>query len=458
MLIRNNMEELVARSEGIQWTNKSVLMLAKGGDPIETVEKLARDLVLRARDAGWQGPPFNPVAIADLLKISIEANANVADACIMPLDNGYRIQFNPTQARERVRFSIAHELAHTLFPDVAKEVRNRGGNKFVADDWQLEMLCNLAASEFVMPIGALPSREHLPSLEELMIERRKFDVSAEAFLIRITKVAKEPVVMFCASPVDQSNGNKAYRVDYAVASKSAPHFPIAGKKVPSNSCVYSCKAIGFTDHKNENWLSHPGVAVECVGIPSYPGSTLPRVAGLVRFSQSESKGETIRFVQGDVLEPRGDGPTVICQLVNDQARFWGGGVAKLVGKKYPKAHKEFSLWITGIPRAKRLGEVHFAEANDSTVVASLVGQEGFGPSLTPRIRYTALEHCFEKLSDFASKRAATVHMPRVGAGQAGGSWDTVEEIVQDTLVTDGIPVTVYDLPPKRMPATLGLFD
>jgi hypothetical protein len=41
----------VGRSKGIKWTNKSVLMLAKGSDPVETIERLARDLVLRARDA-----------------------------------------------------------------------------------------------------------------------------------------------------------------------------------------------------------------------------------------------------------------------------------------------------------------------------------------------------------------------------------------------------------------------
>src|SRR5690349_4117995 len=162
------MEGFVARSEGIQWTNKSVLTLAKGADPIGVIEKLARDLVLQARDAGWQGPPFNPVAIADLLKIPVEANAEVSDARIFATESGLRIQFNPTRARERVRFSIAHELAHTLFPDVAKEIRNRGGNKAAADDWQLEMLCNLAASEFVMPMGALPSRDRLPPIEELM--------------------------------------------------------------------------------------------------------------------------------------------------------------------------------------------------------------------------------------------------------------------------------------------------
>ena len=164
---------------------------------------------MRARDAGWQGPPFNPVSIADLLNIPIQANASVADARIISSEGGFQIQFNPTQTRERVRFSIAHELAHTLFPDIAKEVRNRGGNKSAADDWQLEMLCNLAASEFVMPIGALPSRGSLPSIEALMTERRKFDVSDEAFLIRVTKVAQEPVVMFCASASDQSAGDNA---------------------------------------------------------------------------------------------------------------------------------------------------------------------------------------------------------------------------------------------------------
>jgi len=49
-------------------------------------------------------------------------------------------------------------------------------------------------------------------------------------------------------------------------------------------------------------------------------------------------------------------------------------------------------------------------------------------------------------------------MPRLGSGESGGSWDTVQEMVQDALVADGIPVTVYDLPPKRMPNPPGLFD
>src|ERR1700735_2049307 len=103
--------------------------MAKGEDPVRVIERKARDLVLRARDAGWSGPPFNPIFIADLLKFPVTANASVADACIVSTEGHLQIQFNPTQVRERLRFSIAHELAHSLFPDVADEVRNRGGNK-----------------------------------------------------------------------------------------------------------------------------------------------------------------------------------------------------------------------------------------------------------------------------------------------------------------------------------------
>ncbi len=156
-------------ANSFRWTNKSVLALAGGEDPIVAIERKARDLVLHARDQGWNGPPFNPIFIADLLKIPITANASVADACIVATDGKLQIQFNPTQVRERVRFSIAHEIAHSLFADVADEVRNRGGKKEVKDDWQLEVLCNLAASEFVMPIGSISAREKLVSLEELMV-------------------------------------------------------------------------------------------------------------------------------------------------------------------------------------------------------------------------------------------------------------------------------------------------
>ena len=128
----------------ILWTNKSVLKFAGNADPIGVIEAKVRELVLRARDAGWSGPPYNPMAIADLLRIPVEANGEIADARTVPAGAGVKIEFNPTRPRERVRFSVAHEIAHTLFPDVAEQTRHRGGTAASPDEWQLEMLCNLA--------------------------------------------------------------------------------------------------------------------------------------------------------------------------------------------------------------------------------------------------------------------------------------------------------------------------
>jgi hypothetical protein len=432
----------------ILWTNKSVLEFAGGADPILLIEAKARALVLKARDGGWSGPPYNPLAIADLLKIQVEANSDVADARTVAVGDRIRIEFNPTRPRERVRFSIAHEIAHTLFPDVAEQTRHRGGAGTAADEWQLEMLCNLAAAELVMPLGSLPPREHLSTIEQLMLDRRKFDVSAEAFLMRVVKTTSEPAVMFCSSPIEREGSRPHYRIDYSIGSKSAPAVIRPGSTIPTDSVIYGCTAIGQTIHGTESWLAEKPLGLECVGIPGFPGASFPRIAGIARFLIQDAEEDGFNAVQGNVLTPSGSGPKVICQLVNDLAKVWGGGVARSSAKIYPAAQQQFSQWIAQIPRRERLGRVHFADAGGDLTIASLVAQEGYGASLLPRIRYAPLEQAFAGVAKFAIDHNASVHMPRIGAGQSGGIWNTVEEIIRDTLIAKGVRVTVYDLPPK----------
>ncbi len=441
--------------KGISWTNRSVLEFAGDENPISAVERASRELVLKAREAGWSGPPFNPVHIANLMRVPIDATSTVADARTVSTPHGPRIEYNPKQVRERVRFSIAHELAHLLFPDVAERTRHRGGTPQIKDDWQLELLCNLAASEFVMPIGSIPSKDKIAGIEDLMVERRKFDVSAEAFLIRVTKTSVEPVGMFCASPTLEGQNRPAYRIDYFIPSMTAPSVSIVGLRLPKDSVVSRCTAIGYSDHAHEDWAGDD-LRIECVGIPGYPGSSLPRVAGIIRFDSPRSDRHPIRYVHGNALEPRGDGLKLVCQLVNDRARTWGGGVAKRAARKFPDAQREFSTWIGSIPMEERLGTVHFSTEKDDVVIASLIAQAGFGKSETPRIRYSALERCLKAIADFAREATASIHMPKIGTGAAGASWDAVEELIDYCLIKDGLSITVYDLPPKR--AQFRLFD
>ena len=333
----------------IDWTNKSVKAFAQTGDPIEMITSAARALVLRARERGWDGPPFNPLFIAELLGVQISANSSISDARILATKDGAKIEFNPQQVRERVRFSIAHELAHLFFPDWSEQIRNRGKQSSSTDEWQLEMLCNLAASEFVMPIGSLPAVSEVPPIEDLMRKRRSYDVSAEAFLIRMVKVSNKPVGMFVASPIPAAAGNRSYRVDYFISSPTASRLRVSRRTVPTESVVQRCTAIGHTDTDIEDWIVGSPTRVECVGIPGYPGTSYPRVVALVRLDPAVQSVPPIRILHGDIFAPRGSGPKILCQMVNDRATKWGGGVARKMAKRYPGAENEFTQLFVEVP-------------------------------------------------------------------------------------------------------------
>src|SRR5262249_6210057 len=108
------------------WTHPSVSLFAHGEDPVVEVERRAPELALRAMDEGWTGPPFDPFWLAEWLRIPLEARGDIPDARLVPSGQASVLQYNPMRPRGRLRFSVAHEIAHTLFPDHAERVRNRG--------------------------------------------------------------------------------------------------------------------------------------------------------------------------------------------------------------------------------------------------------------------------------------------------------------------------------------------
>src|SRR6185437_12967996 len=92
-----------------RWTNPSVLELSAGRDPIEVITQKARMAALTAIDSGWSGPPFDPVALADLLGIEVVARHDISEArTIAAPKGGFRIEFNPAKSPGRVRFNVAH--------------------------------------------------------------------------------------------------------------------------------------------------------------------------------------------------------------------------------------------------------------------------------------------------------------------------------------------------------------
>lgn len=62
----------------------------------------------------------------------------------------------------------------------------------------------------------------------------------------------------------------------------------------------------------------------------------------------------------------------------------------------------------------------------------------------PPIRYEEVKKCLEKVAQEAQKINASIHMPRIGCGLAGGKWEEIEPIICETLLKDNIEVYVYD--------------
>ncbi|GDY61403.1 hypothetical protein SAV14893_007960 [Streptomyces avermitilis] len=60
------------------------------------------------------------------------------------------------------------------------------------------------------------------------------------------------------------------------------------------------------------------------------------------------------------------------------------------------------------------------------------------------VRYEAIDAALGLLADRAVALDASVHLPRIGCGLAGGTWSRVEPLITERLVRRGIPVTVYD--------------
>lgn len=447
------------------WTHPSVLKLAGNSDPIDVLDKKARSVVLDALQKGWKGPPYDPCKLAEYLKINTHPNSEVFEARTLPIGQGnVRIEYNPNKPRRRIRFSLAHELAHTLFPDCSKSVRQRLRSFDMRDDdWQLELCCNVAASEFLMPIGIGRRIEKEPvTVANILLLEDEYDVSTEAISLRLAHLTNEPCTIFVASRASD-HPNAVHRIDYSVPSRTSTlDFP-RGLQIGPKTILSECTAIGYTSKGTERWSSYPEINIECVGIPPFPNHRWPRIVGIARpASSTKSVPMQINYLRGDALEPRGVGSKIIAHIVNDKTPNWGAGFPRSLKKKWPDVQKDFSNWAHTYRKNFRLGEAYTSVLSDDLAIVHMVAQHGYGPSQEPRIRYAALNECLDKVASIASRRSATVHMPKIGTGQAGGNWDIIADLVDAILVSEDIGVTVYTLPGtspnNNTQGELNLFD
>ncbi len=220
-------------------------------------------------------PPFNLQALASFrgLHYSTEGPAHSADSEIVPQADGKVVlRINRDRPATRQRFSIGHELGHTLFQDFHLKVQCRkASDKDWADpDDQIEVLCDVAASEFLFPAPWFS--KHVDGLvlssQSILTLASDYRASREATLRRLIELRMEPLAVVFFSwklkPMEQRaiqrdrqqrtmfGGSRApqpkLRVDYAIvndafAAEFAKHIP-KDKSIPSQGPIYEASMTG----------------------------------------------------------------------------------------------------------------------------------------------------------------------------------------------------------------------
>jgi O-acetyl-ADP-ribose deacetylase (regulator of RNase III) len=157
----------------------------------------------------------------------------------------------------------------------------------------------------------------------------------------------------------------------------------------------------------------------------------------------------IRYTTGDAARPVGTGPKIIAHICNDQGG-WGRGFVLALSRWDDGPERAYRRWFSqqGL-KDFYLGAVEYVPygpKDDETYVANMIAQRGIrSPGQDRAVDYLALDCALQQVGARASHLNASVHMPRIGCGLGGGTWDEIEPIIQATLVTRGIDVTVYDL-------------
>lgn len=151
----------------------------------------------------------------------------------------------------------------------------------------------------------------------------------------------------------------------------------------------------------------------------------------------------IEYRKGNLLDVN---EGIIAHGVNCQG-VMGSGVAKAIRDMYPLVYtrykKHVDSWMEGFGNsAGLLGQVHFCsvvepipETGPILVVANCFTQDLYGTDRR-HVNYEAVAQCFRILNKRFMLYGDVLHIPKIGAGLAGGDWNVISAIIESEFKGD----------------------
>jgi len=152
----------------------------------------------------------------------------------------------------------------------------------------------------------------------------------------------------------------------------------------------------------------------------------------------------VNYIIGDATNPQTKGNKTMVHVCNDIGG-WGKGFVMAITKRCKQPEQQYRQWFKSNDNFS-LGQVQFVQVDEELWIANLIGQHKINKDENGNapIRYEAILLGLEKVGQFAINKNTTVHMPRIGCGLAGGTWDKIEPLINKSLLEKEIETYVYD--------------
>lgn len=201
--------------------------------------------------------------------------------------------------------------------------------------------------------------------------------------------------------------------------------------------------------------------------PTYNGFSLSIDTQSLNIDFKQIALKPVKYINGDATDPKDSTTKIIVHICNDVGE-WGTGFETAISKKWEQPESEYRNWFKNkeaeqsrelqFERIKsrdkysnekkfQLGNVQFVKVAEDIWIANMIAQRDIKPGKDrePPIRYFFVSEGLERIRKFAERHKASIHMPRIGCGLAGGEWTKIEELINDSLIAHEIETNVYDI-------------
>lgn len=119
---------------------------------------------------------------------------------------------------------------------------------------------------------------------------------------------------------------------------------------------------------------------------------------------------------------------------------FGAGIARAIKQRWPETHRT-DVTQSAYGDRNKLGSITTTNVSPSLTVINGYTQFGYG-SNGPNVDYEAVRSVFRHIKERYGNKGLRFGIPKIGAGLAGGDWDTISRIIYEEMNAENVTVVI----------------